>query len=514
MVRAVRPAASVNPNNFRFSAVARRALMMPMRLAWIIGMICSFAAWAAAPAVPTQYAWQRNAMYVYRVNIESAEEGYQPSLRGDVVYLCRASNPHGFTLRCYNFAVLQRHSKSGRRFPPFGVFQMGWRFFDGKQVGRQTRPPVDVVFRPNGELLARAGVASRVFDLNDPSRLVLDRLGSETETKWTTVENVKIIHERRASQPGTGRLVRLDKTPLTGLLTVNYQRRAGTLFQTLALSTRVVPSRVRVQVEGTGRTTFNEEGIPAQFAWKGIITDHDGATERKVPLKIFYQLLSGSEAARVLRSPAPATRSQRRPIAAAEMKKLLVDLQQRLSAGRPKALERLVVGDPRGTSPAQRDKVSAALVNVLGDSDPFLRRDAARALANWGSAASVLALIARLNDPQMTVRWAVIDALGSLRDPRGMEPVVRHLGSGREIAAAVNALQFFGRAVPGIEPHLLSLMKNKNSTVRVETSRLLAVFGTDKSAPTLTLAAKDADAEVAKAASAALVAIRKRTRPQ
>ena len=112
MVRIVRPAASVNPNNFRFSAMARRALMMPMRLAWMIGMICSLASWAAAPAVPAQYGWQRNAMYVYRVNIESAEEGYQPSLRGDVVYLCRASNPHGFTLRCYNFAVLQRHAKN------------------------------------------------------------------------------------------------------------------------------------------------------------------------------------------------------------------------------------------------------------------------------------------------------------------------------------------------------------------------------------------------------------------
>ena len=57
-------------------------------------------------------------------------------------------------------------------------------------------------------------------------------------------------------------------------------------------------------------------------------------------------------------------------------------------------------------------------------------------------------------------------------------------------------------------------MKNKNSTVRVETSRLLATFGTDKSAPTLTLAAKDADAAVAKAASAALEVIRKRTRPK
>jgi HEAT repeat protein len=95
-----------------------------------------------------------------------------------------------------------------------------------------------------------------------------------------------------------------------------------------------------------------------------------------------------------------------------------------------------------------------------------------------------------------------------------MESVAQHLGSGREIAAAVNALQFFGRAVPGIEPHLMSLMKNKNSTVRVETSRLLAAFGTGKSLPALMLAAKDTDAAVAKAASAALEVIRKRTRPK
>jgi hypothetical protein len=494
--------------------MGRHALIMQMRFAWMIGMICSLTAWSAAPGVPAQYSWQRDTMYVYRVNIESAEEGCRPSLRGDVVYLCRASNPHGFTLRCYNFAVLQRHSKSGRRFPPFGVFQMGWRFFDGKQVGRKTRSPVDVVFRPNGELLTRAGLVSGVFDLNDPSRLVLDRLEPETETKWVTVENVKIVHERRVSLPDSGRLVRLDKTPLTGLLTVNYQRSSGALAQTLTMSTRVIPSGVRVQIEGSGHTSFNNGGIPVQFAWEGFITDHDGVSERTVPLKISYQLLSDNEAARVLRPPAPATRSERRPIAAAEMKTLLADLQQRLSDRRPRALARLVVGEPRGVPPSQRDKVVTVLVGILGDSDPFMRRDAARALANWGNAASTPALIDRLSDPQMTVRWAAIDALGSLRDPRGMGPVAQHLGNGLEIAAAVNALQFFGRAVPGIEPHLMLLMKNKNSAVRMETSRLLAAFGTGKSAPALTLATKDSDAAVAKAASVALEAIRKRTRLQ
>ena len=120
-------------------------------------------AWAAGAPVPEQYGWRRDAMYVYRVNIETREADYTSSLRGEVVYLCRAANPHGFTLRCYNFATLQRHSKAGRRFPPFGVFRMGWRFFDGRKVGRQTRPPVDVIFRPNGKVILRSACASRTI---------------------------------------------------------------------------------------------------------------------------------------------------------------------------------------------------------------------------------------------------------------------------------------------------------------------------------------------------------------
>jgi hypothetical protein len=510
MVGADRPAASVNPNNFRFSAPTRHALMMPMRL---VAAICLFAcvlAWSAEPIVPAQYGWRRDAMYVYRVNIETREADYISSLRGEVVYLCRAANPHGFTLRCYNLATLQRHSKAGRRFPPFGVFQMGWRFFDGRNVGHQTRSPVDVIFRPNGKVISRVGADARAFELIEPSRLLLDRLAPAKETEWSITEPVRLNYERRLTPAGKGRRVKLDTTPLAGKLTRQYRREKTALFQTLTLETPAVAGQPRVRVEGTGRTTFDDADVPVRFAWSGKIILHDGARERTVPLTIVWQRLAGAEAQRVLRPPAPATRLERRPIAAEDLKTLLAELRQHFSQRRPQALTRLALGDPKTTPPAQRAEVAAAAVVLLKDPDPFLRRDAARTLANWGDAKSIPALIVALDDKQMTVRWAAIDALGSLRDPRGMGPVAKHLGSGRETAAAANALQFFGRAMPGLEPHLTPLLENKNADVRLEICRLLAAFGTGKSAPALAKVARDKNAKVAETAAIALKAIRKR----
>ena len=483
---------------------------MPMREAVIISLLAGAVAWAAGAPVPEQYGWRRDAMYVYRVNIETHEADYISSLRGDVVYHCRAANPHGFTLRSYNLATLQRHSKAGRRFPPFGVFQMGWRFFDGRKVGRQMRPPVDVIFRPNGEVISRVGADARAFEFIEPSRLLLDRLAPAKENEWSITEPVQLNYERRLTPAGNGRLVKMEKTPLAGKLTRRFRREKNALFQTLTLETAAAVGQPRMRVKGTGRTTFDDAGIPVQFEWTGKIILHDGARERTVPLTIVWQRLAAAEAQRVLRPPAPATRLERRPIAADELKTLLAELRQHFSQRRPQALAQLALGDPKTSQPAQRAEVAAAAVVLLKDPDPFLRRDAARTLANWGDAKSIPALIAALDDKQMTVRWATIDALGSLRDPRGMGPVAKHLGSGRENAAAANALQFFGRAIPGLEPHLTPLLENMNADVRLETCRLLAAFGTGKSAPALAKAAKDKNAKVAEAAAIALKAIRKR----
>ena len=282
-------------NNFHFAVRANNGLIAAMRLVWMTALAVGLGegAFAVAAPVPGEHAWARDGAYVYRVRVESQEAKYLPSLRGEVVYLCRAANPHGFTLRCHNFLTLQRHSNEGRRFPPFGVFQLGWKFFDGSSVGRVPRPPVDVVFDTRGKRLVRAGAPARDFDLTDPSLLVVHRFAPKGTNEWTVTEQVRLVHEQRFVRAGEEGFVRIKKTPLIGTLRIKYHREAEELAQSLILETPNTPGQPRIRLAGKGTTTFSASGIPVKFSWEGKLTDHNGQTERTLPVTIHYELLTG-----------------------------------------------------------------------------------------------------------------------------------------------------------------------------------------------------------------------------
>jgi len=454
--------------------------------------------------VPAQYGWQREGLYVYRVTVETTEGRYRARYAGPVIYLCRAANPHGFTLRCYNRAQLHRFTLANRRFPPFGVFQMGWRWHDGRSTGQKRHAPVDFDFRPNGEVIERPGT-SPLLDLLDPVRLVLDQLRDANQTQWQSSRTARLIHERRVTDPNAVRVVRLDKLPLTATLKESFQRDGARLRHELHLQTAKAP--VSLTIRGSGWTRFGPDGIPAERQWSGTISEVIGEARREVPLKVSYHRLTGAAAEEVLRPAAPASRIERRPLSAVELARHIAALKQRLSHLRPVALEAVATAEPDGT---QRAAVSAALVQVLADTDPFIRANAIRALANWAQPEAVPALIRALSDRQIPVRWAAIDALGALRDPRGMAPVARHLGSGRETQAAANALGFFGRAMPGLEPHLTPLLTSQHAHVQLEATKLLGKFGTARSLPALLQLQAAAKGDLAKAVVEALAAIRRR----
>lgn len=466
-------------------------------------------AFAVAAPVPGEHAWGRGGAYVYRVRVDSQEAKYLPSLRGEVVYLCRAANPHGFTLRCHNFLTLQRHSNEGRRFPPFGVFQLGWKFFDGGSVGRVPRPPVDVVFDTRGKRLVRAGAPARDFDLTDPSLLVVHRFAPKGTNEWTVTEQVRLVHEQRFVRSGEEGFVRIKKTPLTGTLRIKYHHKAEGLAQSFSLETPSTPGQPRVLLVGKGTTTFNASGVPVNFSWEGTLTDHNGEREHTVPVTISYELLSGDDRKKALRPAAPATRAERRPLDEDELPNILASLAQRMTFGRALAVMRLAAAEP-SPKPADRAKIVEGLITALSDPDPFLRADVARALANWGDAASVPPLIAALKDSQLTARWAAIDALGSLRDPRAIAPLIAHLETTRELFATANALAHLGARHPDAEQQLAPLFKSKNFVVRLEVCRLLTVFGTARSNAALNKAKADISKDVAKAAAVALEKIRAR----
>ena len=477
-----------------------------MRWAWIL-LLISGAALAAEVTVPAQYGWQREGLYVYRVTIETTEGRYRARYAGPVIYLCRAANPHGFTLRCYNRAQLHRFTLVNRRFPPFGVFQMGWRWHDGRSTGQKRHGPVDFVFQPTGEIIERTGT-SPLLDLLDPTRLVLDRLSDANQTRWQSQRATNLIHERRVADPNAVRVVRLDKLPLTATIKETFSREGTRLHHELELQTAKAP--VSIAIRGRGFTRFGPDGTPLERQWNGTITEQLGEARREVPLKINYHRLTGAAAEEVLRPAAPASRIERRPLAATELARHVASVGQRLSHLRPVALEAIATADPAKATAQQQAEVSRALVLALSDTDPFIRANTVRALANWAQPEAIPALIRALNDRQMPVRWAAIDALGARRDPRGLEPVVRHLGSGRETKAAANALGFFGRAMPGLEPHLIPLLVSKHAHVQLEVIKLLGEFGTARSLPALTQLQAAAKGDLAKGVNEALAAIRRR----
>ena len=462
---------------------------------------------ATEPTVPAQYGWQREGLYVYRVNVETTEDRYHARYSGPVIYLCRAANPHGFTLRCYNRAQLHRFTLANRRFPPFGVFKMGWRWHDGRSTGQQGHAPVDIVFRPTGGVIERPGTSS-LLDLLDPTRLVLDQLSDVNRTLWQSQRTTSLIHERRVADPNAGRVVRLDKLLLTATIKESFHCEGARLHHKLELQTAKAP--VSIDIRGRGFTRFGPDGTPVERQWTGTITEQLGEARREVPLKISYHRLTGAAAEEVLRPAAPASRIERRPLAAAELDRHVASVGQRLSHLRPVALEAIATADPAKATAKQQTEVSRALVLALSDTDPFIRANAVRALANWAQPEAIPALIHALKDRQMPVRWAAIDALGARRDPRGLAPVAQHFASGRETKAAANALGFFGRAMPGLEPHLTPLVASPHAHVQLEVIKLLGEFGTARSLPALSQLQATAKGNLAKAVNETLAATRRR----
>ena len=361
---------------------------------------------ATEPAVPAQYGWQREGLYVYRVNVETAEGRYRARYSGPVIYLCRAANPHGFTLRCYNRAQLHRFTHSNRRFPPFGIFQMGWRWHDGRSTGQQGHAPVDVVFRPTGKVISRHGT-SPLLDLLDPTRLVLDQLSDANRTRWQTQRATSLIHERRVADPNAVRVVRLDKLTLTATIKESFYREGARLHHELELQTAKAP--VSIAIRGRGFTHFGPDGTPVERQWTGTITEQLGEARREVPLKISYHRLTGATAEEVLRPAAPASRIERRPLSAAELDQHVASMGQRLSHLQPFALEASATADPGKATAKQQAEVSRALVRALSDTDPFIRANAVRALANWAQPEDITAMIHALNARQMPVRLSLIN---------------------------------------------------------------------------------------------------------
>lgn len=456
-------------------------------------------------AEPSQFSWERGESYVYRVRIEATESEYKSRLNGNVVYTCRAANVHGFTLRCHNFLVLNRFTDSGRRFPPFGVFRLGWKHFDGGDVGMPLRDPRDVMLKPTGALILQNG--NIAIDPTDPSLLVIEAMPPAGKEKWEVTEKVSVTLEEPEKLAPADRRVFIHRQIVTADWTRRYEF-AGTEGGQSRWKKQFiveVPSsdsaKPRLRWEGSGTVTFdNKSGAPHFVEMKTKLAENIGAVGRETPLYIELELLEGKEREQALRPPPPPAQAERRIHPAADIEKLVGELSTPQSHRRRIAADKLARIEPN----ERRAEIVALLKQALQDSDEYTRLSAVHALLVWGGTESATSLVATLADPKLNVRWAALDSLASLKEPGTATALAEHLATGRESVPTIKAILAIGTPA---EDALLPLLKHSKLELRLEACRLIGAIGSAKSLVQVQKLAKDPDPSMAATARAAATAI-------
>jgi hypothetical protein len=181
------------------------------------------------------------------------------------------------------------------------------------------------------------------------------------------------------------------------------------------------------------------------------------------------------------------------PTDAAAVTQALSDLKSSDPGKQKEAVQRLA----RTAPDERRAEVVAALRPLLEDKDFFLASDVIKTLTVWNTPEVVPALIAMLPDEQH--RDQVIKALGTLRDPRAIEPMLAYLKtSGFQVEDALRKLG------PDAEPALINRLRDADPAVRRQACVILEHVGGAKTLAFMQSAPPDPDASVRMAAQDAI----------
>ncbi len=153
-------------------------------------------------------------------------------------------------------------------------------------------------------------------------------------------------------------------------------------------------------------------------------------------------------------------------------------------------------------------EVVQAVIPLLDDDDGWLVGNAIKVLEIWKSPDAVPALIKCTNDNRFTVRHEAIKALGKLKDPRGIEPIILQIkDDGFQVE---DALKEMG---PIAEPALIERLTNPDSDVRRRVCAILKVIGGKETLMAMQSLPRDPEFSVQVAAKDAISAIVLRVGP-
>ena len=149
-------------------------------------------------------------------------------------------------------------------------------------------------------------------------------------------------------------------------------------------------------------------------------------------------------------------------------------------------------------------KAVEPLIARIDDPDEDVQRAVVKALGHLGSQEAVEPLIARIDDPDVRVRWAVIQALGRLDSQKAVEPLIARIDDPDEDVrrAVVEALGNLG-SQEAVEP-LIARIDDPDVRVRWAVVKALGRLDSQKAVEPLIARIDDPDEDVQRAVVEAL----------
>ncbi len=500
------------------------------------------------PAADLRYSWKEGETYVYAVQIEAEFDQYFETHSGNSIYQVRSAEADAFTLRQRGQLVSHRRPKPAMFGPGMArlltpsvtAWASGWPGLQDSEL------KVDAA----GKLLRLTSRASLPYGLGSLPRLVIEPLprdGKETweTTRETTVGEVAIQKADDFAGPPFGPMGLQRRTfgptgfrpesfgpigfrdrfgapsdaqpaktmyhadeKVTYRLGIVDDERADITKKYELRTADTIGDEPRLLLAGEGSLSFDRKaGVMKGLEFKGTLRQSTANLTHRIPLRVTYRLVDDAEKERVL-NPPPPPKVEPKPLTGAELSQALADLKDGDGFKKRAAADKLAkaVADE-----ARREEVAKALEALVIDQDLFTRAAGAKALAVWATKDSVRLLIKLVDDEQHSVRWAVFEVLGQLKDERAAdwaaEALAQRLRSPDRVFAG-RALQALG---PAAEREVVKYLKESEWTVRLEVCQILKVIGTPESKSALEEAAKDANGLVVHAAREALKAIENRT---
>ncbi len=163
---------------------------------------------------------------------------------------------------------------------------------------------------------------------------------------------------------------------------------------------------------------------------------------------------------------------------------------------------------------AHQKQVARALDRLLDDPDPFgqVRKAAAKAEVAWGDKDSVPALVKGMEKDNSDIWRECMEALARIKDEKAVIPLILQTAKGKpHVGDAQRTLIQMGPVVETALDNVLS-DPTASATDKLGAIQLLGggLIGTKTSIPALTAAETDPDANIKRAAAAALKAVKKR----